>query len=43
MFIAGKSLKAINFAGLRIFDYTAGHDLSSSLAGIVVPAGTHPF
>ena len=41
MVIAGKSLKAIDFAGLRIFDYTASHDVSSSLAVIDVPAGAH--
>ena len=39
MFVAGTSLKPIDFAGLRIFDYTAGHDLSSSLALIDVPSG----
>jgi len=33
------SLTPIDFAGLRIFNYTAGHDLSSSLAVIEVPAG----
>ena len=39
MFVSGRSLKPIDFAGLRIFDYTAGHDLSSSLAIIDVPPG----
>ena len=33
MLVSGKPLKAIDFAGLRIFDYTAGHDLSSSRSG----------
>ncbi len=43
MFIAGKSLEAIDFGGLRIFDYTAGRELGSSLAVIEVPAGArHP-
>jgi len=41
MFISGKSLKPIDFAGLRIFDYTAGCDASSSLAIIDVPSGAH--
>ena len=39
MLISGKSLKPIDFAGLRIFDYTAGHEFSSSLAIIDVPPG----
>jgi mannose-6-phosphate isomerase-like protein (cupin superfamily) len=33
------SLTPIDFAGLHIFDYTAGDDLGSSLAVIEVPAG----
>jgi len=37
--VSRKSLVPIDFAGLRIFDYTADHDLSSSLAIIEVPAG----
>ena len=41
MFISGKSLKPIDFTGLRILDYTAGHDVSSSLAIIEVPPGAH--
>src|SRR5207244_3093838 len=41
MVVTGKSLKPIDFAGLRIFDYTAGRDVSSSLAVIDVPAGVH--
>lgn len=39
MIISRESLSPIDFGGLRIFDYTAGHDLSSSLAVIEVPAG----
>jgi len=39
MFVSGKPLIPIYFAGLRIFDYTAGHDVSASLAVIDVPAG----
>jgi mannose-6-phosphate isomerase-like protein (cupin superfamily) len=39
MFVSGKALIPIDFPGLRIFDYTAGHDLSASLALIDVPAG----
>ena len=39
MVVTRDSLTPIDFAGLRIFDYTAGHDLSSSLAVIEVPAG----
>jgi mannose-6-phosphate isomerase-like protein (cupin superfamily) len=41
VFIAEKSLNPIDFGGLRIFDYTAGHNLSSSLAVIDVPSGVH--
>ena len=41
MVIAGKSLTSIDFAGLRIFDDTARHDVSSSLAIIDVPPGGH--
>ncbi len=41
MVVTGKSLKPIDFAGLRIFDYTAGRDVSSSLAVIDVPPGAH--
>jgi mannose-6-phosphate isomerase-like protein (cupin superfamily) len=37
--ISRESLSPIDFGGLRIFDYTAGYDLSSSLAVIEVPAG----
>ncbi len=32
MFVSGTSLTPIDFAGLRILDYTAGHDLSASVA-----------
>ena len=39
MFIRGASISPIDFAGLRIFDYTAGNASSSSLAVIDVPAG----
>jgi mannose-6-phosphate isomerase-like protein (cupin superfamily) len=34
-------LSPIEFSGLRIFDYTAGRDLGSSLAAIEVPPGVH--
>ena len=40
MFVPGGTIRPIDFAGLRIFDYTAGHDLTSSLAVIDVPPGT---
>jgi len=40
MFIRCGAIRPIDFAGLRIFDYTAGHDLTSSLAVIEVPPGT---
>lgn len=40
MLVPGGTIKPIDFAGLRIFDYTAGHALSSSLAVIEVPPGT---
>ncbi|MEW6263030.1 MAG: cupin domain-containing protein [Thermodesulfobacteriota bacterium] len=39
MFVAGGTIRPIDFGGLRIFDYTSGHDLSSSLAVIDVPPG----
>ena len=41
MFVSGTSLDPIHFAGLRIFDYTAGHHSRSSLAVIEVPPGAH--
>ena len=28
MFVPGGAIRPIDFAGLRIFDYTAGHDLA---------------
>lgn len=37
MIVTRKSLRPIAFDGLRIFDYTAGHNLGSSLAVIEVP------
>ncbi|MCG8589867.1 MAG: cupin domain-containing protein [Proteobacteria bacterium] len=37
MLVRQAALKALDFAGLRIFDYTAGTDLESSLALIEVP------
>ena len=39
MVVTGRSLTPIDFAGLRILDYTAGRDLSASLAVIDVPSG----
>ena len=43
MYVLKSSIAPIDFDGLSIFDYTAGHDLSSSLAFIEVPSGTgHP-
>ena len=39
MLVRGNALEALDFGGLRIFDYTAGADLSSSLAVIEVPPG----
>ena len=39
MLIRHDALSPIDFGGLSIFDYTAGHDVSSSLAVIDVPAG----
>jgi mannose-6-phosphate isomerase-like protein (cupin superfamily) len=41
MFVTGESLTPIDFGGLRILDYTAGHDGSASLATIDVPPGAH--
>lgn len=37
MIVIGKSLRPIDFDGLRIFDYTTGQDLGSSFATIEVP------
>lgn len=43
MHVRKASLEPIEFKGLRIFDYTAGDSLSSSLAVVEVPAGaSHP-
>lgn len=39
MLITRDSLTPIDFDGLKIFDYTAGRDSSSSLAYIHVPPG----
>jgi mannose-6-phosphate isomerase-like protein (cupin superfamily) len=39
MIVRRRSLKPIDFDGLRIFDYTAGSDLGSSLAYIEVGPG----
>ena len=41
MFIAGKSLNPIDFSRLRIFDYTAGRDFSSSVTVIDAPSCVH--
>lgn len=43
MFIPRDSVSPIEFGGLRIFDYTAGRESSSSLALVHVPPGaSHP-
>ena len=39
MVVNSATVAAIQFEGLRIFDYTAGGNTSSSLARIVVPPG----
>jgi mannose-6-phosphate isomerase-like protein (cupin superfamily) len=39
MIIKRSSMETINFDGLQIYDYTAGHDTSSSLAVIQVLPG----
>ena len=39
MLVRRESVGAIEFDGLKIFDYTAGREASSSLAVIEVPAG----
>ena len=39
MLIHRDALSPIDFGGLLIFDYTAGHELGSSLAVIDVPPG----
>ena len=43
MKISKGSIGQMDFEGLGIVDYTAGHDLSSSIAEIAVPPGArHP-
>lgn len=37
MIVTRSSLTSADFDGLRIFDYTAGQDLGSSLAAIEIP------
>jgi mannose-6-phosphate isomerase-like protein (cupin superfamily) len=39
MIVRGSSISPIHFGGLRIFDYTAGKELESSMALIDVPPG----
>jgi mannose-6-phosphate isomerase-like protein (cupin superfamily) len=39
MLVRGQSLKVIEFDGLKVFDYTAGTELGSSVALIEVPSG----
>ena len=39
MIVPRESVRPIDFDGLRIFDYTAGEELSSSFAMIEVPQG----
>jgi mannose-6-phosphate isomerase-like protein (cupin superfamily) len=39
MKISGKALVSIDFEGLRILDYTAGLETSSSMAEVTVPPG----
>jgi len=39
MIVRYNSVESINFAGLQIYDYTAGEHTSSSLAAIKVPPG----
>ena len=44
MFIKHEAVEPFGFDGLKITDYTAGQDISSSLAEIIVPAGvSHKF
>jgi mannose-6-phosphate isomerase-like protein (cupin superfamily) len=44
MFIKQKEIKPIDFDNLKIIDYTAGSDFSSSFAEITIPAGiSHKF
>lgn len=43
MIIRKSSLAAVDFGGLKILDYTQGHDSLSSIAQVVVPqGGAHP-
>jgi mannose-6-phosphate isomerase-like protein (cupin superfamily) len=43
MVVKGTSVEPTSFEGLRVFDYTAGSNASSSLAVIEVPPGArHP-
>ena len=43
MFVRRSSLRPIDFNGLRVFDYTAGSTMGSSVASIDVPSGAqHP-
>jgi mannose-6-phosphate isomerase-like protein (cupin superfamily) len=39
MIIKQDSVEPLDFGGLRVYDYTAGHETSSSLAVIHVPPG----
>jgi mannose-6-phosphate isomerase-like protein (cupin superfamily) len=41
MIIKHAEVEPIEFDGLHILDYTADQDISSSIAEIVVPIGTH--
>jgi hypothetical protein len=44
MFFKHEELQPIEFDGMRIIDYTAGQDSSSSFAEISLPAGiSHRF
>jgi len=40
MIVKHKEVEPIEFDGLQILDYTAGQDISSSIAEIIVPIGT---
>jgi mannose-6-phosphate isomerase-like protein (cupin superfamily) len=43
MIVKRNAIEAIDFAGLQIYDYTAGHQTQSSLAVIeVLPGAQHP-
>jgi hypothetical protein len=41
MLLSRRSMSPVNFNGLRVFDYTVGQSLSSSLAVIEVAPGVH--